>query len=222
MHERNLGALFFLPKHSFLDRKILEVNKIQFVLAAFEDPIALKQKIDEIISKEDHSAVAKYEKDFFKADRFDVASVVYIKQLLQHAIEPQKRKKIIDSLFHQYVTSDESSFCEDLYLNLSQAKTMAACGMEFGGHGASHLWHNQSNDNEVLSEVKGSTEVIKKIYGEFEKPFYCYPYGGFDNRTIKLLKSHGFLASFTVAPNKTKYIQQRLFSLDRFDTTDFH
>ena len=52
--------------------------------------------------------------------------------------------------------------------------------------------------------------------------FYCYPYGGFDNRTIKLVKSHGFLASFTVAPNKTKYTQQRLFSLDRFDTTDFY
>ena len=70
LHGKNLGALFFLPKHSFLDRKILEVNKIQFVLAAFENPSTLKQKIDEIIRKEDYSAVAQYEKDFFKADRF--------------------------------------------------------------------------------------------------------------------------------------------------------
>jgi len=218
---RNLKGFFFTPKSSLVDRKILNVNKIQFILASGSDPIQLKLIVNKKLQDLNFNNIQKLEKYFYKKTRYDSAQVSYVKALLQHALPESVRRTIIDQLFAQFVTQDLDSFCEKLYLSLEQAKLMADYGMEFGGHGDLHLWHDKCTDQELEREIKSSCEVVKSIHGTSKNSFYCYPFGGYNQRTLDCVKASGFMGGFTAKPKLTDLNNNKIFELDRMDTNDF-
>ena len=217
---RRLKGFFFPPKSSLLNRQILSVNKIQFLLAKIIDPKHPKFKLDNALADFEIKNVSEFERKFYNKSRYDSAPVNYIKKLLQHVLPDNVRGQITDQLFGNLVTSDSASFCEELYLTLDQAKLMADYGMEFGGHGDLHLWHDKCTDQELENEISASCQVVTAIHGNSKDPFYCYPFGGYNQRTLDCVKAAGFMAGFTVEPELTDLNNGIILELARLDTND--
>jgi len=73
---------------------------------------------------------------------------------------------------------------------------MSSAGMEFGSHTISHPILTETDDTQLLSELKDSKEILeehlqRKIHS------FCYPKGLFDGRSISLLKKLGYELAFT-------------------------
>ena len=217
---RGLKGFFFPPKSSLMDRKILNVNKIQFLLAEISEPQQLKSRLDNTLADFGIQNTGELIQKYYNSSRYDSAPINYIKKLLQHALPDKVREKIIDRLFNECVTSDTAGFCEELYLTLDQAKLMADYGMEFGGHGDLHLWHDKCTKKELEREVSASSQVVRSIHGDLKDPFYCYPFGGYDQHTLDCVKAAKFMAGFTVEPNLTNVNNGKVLELARLDTND--
>ena len=123
-------------------------------------------------------------------------------------------------LFAQHVTADESSFAETLYLTLEQACEMEQAGMEFGGHGNRHLWHNRCSTNDLTAEIEGSLAVLNAIGRPAEHAFYCYPFGGVDEAVVSAARDAGFVAGFTVEPRVADLSRDAPMLLPRLDTNN--
>jgi peptidoglycan/xylan/chitin deacetylase (PgdA/CDA1 family) len=197
--DRGLEGLFFAPKSSLIDRRMLEVNRIQFTLASHCNPNEMADEIDNLIAARGVDP-GPLREQYFVPNRFDCAEVAYVKRLLQNVLPASFRSDLTAALFGRHVTADEASFVNDLYLSADQAREMRAQGMEFGGHGDLHLWHGLSSSEELFQEVSGSVQALEEIGAPVEAGFYCYPYGSVTQTVRDVVASAGFKAAFTVEP----------------------
>ncbi|NCU32167.1 MAG: polysaccharide deacetylase, partial [Candidatus Moranbacteria bacterium] len=137
-----LSAFFFPPAQCVLNREMLDVNKIHFILASVNN----KQKIVDIIQKEIGQMGEKYNlslpesywHEYAIADNYDPAEVIFIKRILQKGLPLDARRRIIDVLFQRFVSVDEKDFAERLYVSVEQLKIMLESGMSVGSHGYAH------------------------------------------------------------------------------------
>ena len=216
--DRGLGALFFAPKASLIDRQLLEVNRVQFVLASHPAPDALADEIDALLLAEglDPSTLRAAH---FAPNRFDGPGVAYAKRLLQHALPAALRSRLTAALFARHVSADEAGFAQELYLTPGEAREMRAAGMEFGGHGNRHLWHGLASPAELADEVAGAVEALRQIGAPVRGGFYCYPFGSHSDAVRASLSAAGFRAGFTVDPAPWSPASDPL-CISRLDTND--
>ena len=120
--------------------------------------------------------------------RFDTADVIFIKRLLQVELNETLRNTIVDYLFKKYVSTDEKSFAKELYMDTSQIRCMAENGMYIGSHGYEHYWLNQVPKKTQESEIDQSLEFLKKVNAPTENWAMCYPYGGYNESLIDVIK----------------------------------
>lgn len=216
--EHGLGGLFFAPKTSLIDRKLLEVNRVQFTLANHPRPESLAAEIDTMIAAAGMS-VERLRAAHFAPNRFDGAEVAYTKRLLQHALPAELRSRITAELFAKHVSADESAFAEELYLSAEQAREMRSYGMEFGGHGDLHLWHGLASPRELAQEIAGSVTALEAIGAPVTNGYYCYPFGSETSEVRKAVAAAGFRAGFTVVPELWPPRADPLL-ISRLDTND--
>ena len=120
LEENEIQGCFFPPAKAILTNEVLDVNKIQFILAsACKDLDKLIRDLYAYIEKyrfqyQLQSNSYYYSKLAFKG-RFDSEEIIFIKRLLQIELEEKVRKLITDELFKKYVTKDEKSFSKELY-----------------------------------------------------------------------------------------------------------
>ena len=197
---RKLSGLFFAPWSSLIGRRVLEVNKIQFTLANHPEPETLADDLDALMTAEGVTDTEGLRAKHFAPNRFDGPGVAYVKRLLQHALPPDLRTKLIERLFRRHVSADETAFAEELYLTPEQARDMRAGGMEFGGHGDLHLWHGEATAEELTKEIKGACAALSAIGAPVEGGFYSYPFGSHSPSVVKAVSDAGFTCGFTVEP----------------------
>ncbi len=190
LRARGLTGLFFAPRASLLDRQVLEVNMVQFTLAAMDRPERLAEE------------------------------VAYAKRLLQHALPPDVRSLLAERMFRRHVTADVAGFAEALYLTPSQAMEMRAEGMEFGGHGDRHLWHGRCSAAELAAEVAGSVAALRAIGAPVAGGFYCYPFGSEGDAVVQAVAGAGFAIGFTVDPRVADTATMQPLRIPRLDTND--
>jgi hypothetical protein len=126
-----LSGLFFPPRPSLVERKMLEVNRIQFTLANHPDPETLADELDALLCAGGRFEPAVLPATYFVPNRFD--GVAYAKQQLQHVLQPDLRTNLTGKLFREIVRENEEEFVVDLYLIPDHAREMRASGMELGG-----------------------------------------------------------------------------------------
>ena len=86
--ENNIQGSFYIPTKCFQDKKVLDVNKIHFILESCigEEEIILKE-IEEYLEKNKDSRISLSYTDYFKEyavnSRFDKKEVIFIKRMLQ-------------------------------------------------------------------------------------------------------------------------------------------
>ena len=120
-----------------------------------------------------------------------------------------------------YVAKDEASFSKKLYMNIENLKIMQNQGMIIGGHSYSHPWLEKLNYKQQELEIKLTTNFLKKIGVSLSDWVMCYPYGSYNNDTIKILKKNKCKMSFNTLFKKTKLVHSNRFSLERLDTNHF-
>ena len=222
LEENNIKGSFFITSN-IKNKKILEVNKIQFILERKKSDYLLKcikelfkskfklknnDKIDKIISKItlDH--------------RYDDKKTIIVKRLLQRELDEKIRKEIINSLFSKFVSTNEKKFHKELYLNVNQLKQMKKLGHEIGNHAQNHVWLSRLSASKQKYEIIENLKFLKNHNLVNNYWTMCYPYGDFNKNTLKIVKNLNCTRALTtIVKNASK--KDNIFKLPRLNTNDF-
>jgi peptidoglycan/xylan/chitin deacetylase (PgdA/CDA1 family) len=225
LQKLNIQGLFFPTAETIESKKVIDVHKIHFILANCENKNKIIDEIFTFINKNKKEYALNSPESYFKElaipNRFDTKEVIFIKRILQRALPRRLRSQIVDYLFKKFVTEDEKSFSEELYLSYDDIHEMQESGMYFGSHGYSHEWLTYLNETELNLELKKMFEFNLKINKNNDDMIMCYPYGNHDENLIKKLTDEGYKAGLTTIVGDSTLDEKNAFLLKRFDTNDF-
>ena len=224
LDESGLQGSFFPPACAVLEDRVLDVNKIHFVLAARSDPADLLPSVlaavDERRERFGLRPGADYWAEFDEASRYDSREVTFIKRLLQKILPEAARAEIVDALFRGHVTTDERAFARELYVDLDELKCMRRHGMYVGSHGHSHVWLDASDRATQEREVRLGVEFLRRVDPGLKRWVMCYPYGGYDASIVGVLREHGCAAGLSVDVAVADLDRDDPLVLPRLDTND--
>jgi len=194
---------FFPPASAVLDGKVLDVNKIHFVLASQPDVNvlvdAMERRIAELSAQFELEPVPALRERYAKPGRYDPAEVVYLKRVLQRGLPEEARARVVDELFARFVSADEAAFAAELYVSLEQLMCMKRHGMFIGSHSYDHVWLDSLTPVEQEDQVVRSLGFLEQVGVERDQWVMCYPYGGYDASLLDVIARHGCAAGLTTA-----------------------
>ena len=94
--------------------------------------------------------------------------------------------------------------------------------MHIGFHSHNHVWLNSLSKEEQESQIKSSINYFKEIGINTEKMTISYPYGGYNEDTIELMKKYKISLGFTTEVKKVDLKISDCLKLPRMDTNDFY
>ncbi|HBE89844.1 MAG: hypothetical protein A3E37_05040 [Candidatus Andersenbacteria bacterium RIFCSPHIGHO2_12_FULL_46_9] len=220
----NVTGLFFISTRAVWERKLTETNQVQLILGSVDSKeiiSRLHQVIDEQRIRHDLLAPTEYRRLYAKAGRFDRLDVKYIKNMLQFALPDDFRTTIINQLFTEYVSADEKSVADALYMTVDQVKELREAGMYIGNHGYNHKWFDKLTAVDQRQEIDQSRQQLASIGLANDGWTMCYPYGAYNQETIRLLVETGCAAGFTTKGGETKNrLADMRYEINRLDTND--
>jgi peptidoglycan-N-acetylglucosamine deacetylase len=74
------------------------------------------------------------------------------------------------------------------------ARRIVAAGHRLGNHSVSHPYFTQLSDGQIRSELRAAADAISATTGTPPGPFFRFPYGDRDARTIAVVNGAGYLA----------------------------
>jgi len=202
LDQLGIEGAFFPPVCAIRDGRVLDVNKIHFVLASAPSVEGLLEQVYDQLNRlrsaghEIESNEALYAR-LAVDGAFDPAPVIFIKRLLQRELEQRLRNQIVDALFQHFVTDNERAFAAELYLSEDQISTMLRHGMRFGSHGYEHRWMDTLSEREQLHEIDASLEFLQDVGSQPKDWLMCYPYGAHDERLRDICAKRGCALGFT-------------------------
>lgn len=220
-----ISGVFSMPGKILRERKVLDVNKIHFVLAS-SDIITIK---DKLLQQMDYYRGVEFvypsNEDLYEklavANRFDDKDTIFVKRALQVELPERLRNIISDQLFKEFVTDNEANFVSELYMNMDQIKTMRRHGMTFGIHGYDHYWMNRLSEDALRRDLADALDVFDEVIDSSDWT-NCYPYGAYNDDVIRVSQSTGATSGLTT--EVARYIPMRggsLYEIPRLDTNDF-
>jgi peptidoglycan/xylan/chitin deacetylase (PgdA/CDA1 family) len=218
-----IQGCFFPPVAAIKDGRVLDVNKIHFILASSKSMGQLKSDIFnllDLLRSDGHEIMPNkelYEKLAFSSG-FDQSDVVFIKKLLQRELSQRHRTYILDKLFKSYVSDNEISFARELYLSEDQIRTMDRHGMVIGSHGYNHLWMDTLSKAQQKIEVESSLEFLQSVGVSIEDWAMCYPYGAHNESLRSICSKMGCSIGFTTVADIAEINQKNALLLPRLDT----
>lgn len=225
LDRHGLQGSFFPPARAILERRVLDVNKIHFLLAAADDDLhrvvaAMEARVDAARAAHDLRSSADYRAAFAHANRWDPAEVIYVKRMLQRGLPPEVRAEIVDQLFREFVAADEAMFADELYVDVDQLRTMRRHGMHVGSHGYDHVWLDTLTTDAQAHQVRASMDFLRQIGGDLADWTLCYPYGGFDEGLLAVLEEHRCRLGLATELAVADLDRHRRLALPRIDAND--
>lgn len=221
---RGIQGCFFPPVQAVLEHKVLDVNKIQFVLAAVSDLEALVDQVFSSLSEFCTKYPLKSKEAYFQAipeqHRYDSRNVTVLKRLLQRELPEPVRAEIVRRLFAEHITTDEASFARELYMSADQIACLRRHGMHIGSHGNTHAWLDRLSPDAQGIEVDQSLQFLKTLGVGPNEWTMCYPYGGFNDSLLHVLQTRHCQIGFTAEPRIADLDLDDRLTLPRIDTND--
>lgn len=221
--KKKISGCFYVPSEIIEKKKVLDVNKIHFILEKMRDSKKILKEINYILLK-------YFKKDLYSYDltkinlesRYDDKNTVLVKKLLQFFLPEKERIHIVDKLFHKIVNVDIKQFSEKLYMNKKNIKEMYKNKMHFGSHGASHFRFGLLNKIEQEREIKKSLSFFAKNNLNTKELSICYPYGSYNQNSLQLSKKYKFIFGLTTEVGSIKKKQLNKFlNYPRLNANDF-
>lgn len=221
--KRNLQGSFFLSAKPVIERKILNVNRIHFILASTNNLADLVNNVNKLCIEH---GITSEELDSFKSQYaipslYDSADVMYVKNLLQHGLSENINNFICSKLFRTYVNRDELDFADDLYISFDETKKLISSGMYVGSHGYKHLHLNKESYDSQSSEIDLSLKFLKDVGASTIDWIMCYPYGAYNDDTLKILSERNCAVGLTTKVGIAEVKRDFSLELSRFDTNDY-
>ncbi len=224
LQKYNIQGAFYPPAKTIEKHVILDVNKIHFILAAQNDTSliidVIKNEIEKYKEEFNLLGFFEYYKKLAHKSRWDNEDVMFIKRILQVELDESLRKIIIDLLFQKFVSRDEKSFSKELYMSSEELKYMSNSGMHIGSHGYNHFWFASLDEDSQRDEIDKALCFLKRINGTTQNWTMCYPYGSFNNLTLKILKDKNCSIGLTAEVNVADINKDNHLTLPRLDTND--
>lgn len=214
---------FFVPAAPVISRRVLDVNKLHFVLAVSPDVKRVVAEMERGIRDESDADLPTCDElrdQLHSPTRFDSADVAYVKRVLQRALPQDVRSRLVASLFSRFVTSDESAFAEELYLSREDLRRLVSAGMHVGGHGNEHYWLGSLSREEQVAEIGAAMTFVRSIDGSARNATFCYPYGDYNASTLEILTAAGCEAAFTTRVAVAAVPGTPALEIPRLDTND--
>jgi hypothetical protein len=229
LEEFGIRSIFFPSGYAVERSKVLDVNKIQFVLAAQQDISRLLKCVTRWISERQTElpTIDELRSRSRIFSHLDNQEVMLFKFILQRGLPRAAREELSSHLFEQFVTADESAFSEELYLSKAQIRTMFEAGQSFGSHGYTHEWFDLLSENELRSEIANSLRFLSSCGVSDKEWIMCYPFGcnPFPSPLVilrRLLPEYGCIMAFTDDRAITDLEVGDRFYTKRIDTNDVY
>jgi peptidoglycan/xylan/chitin deacetylase (PgdA/CDA1 family) len=221
--DRGLTGAFFPSARPTEEHCVLDVHKIQFILAAAEDHNKLGQELLRRLGKYRTSYTILPENELWKqfaiTGRFDPPETFFVKQMLQWVLPQLVRSELADQLFKEYVSADEAGFAQELYMDVSKMRQMISSGMEIGGHGYNHVWLGRLSREDQAEEIRRTVSFLSTVFGHRPSDWaMCYPFGSYNRETIELVSGIGCAIGLTTTAGLAD--PSHLLELNRLDTND--
>lgn len=215
---------FFPVAQAAAEGVVLDVNKIQFVLAAGPQPAVLVTELFAILDALRGAYQVPVEDDYRRSvdltDRFDTPDVVLFKRLLQRDLPADVRRIALDRLFRHHVTADEATFAAELYMSPDQIRCLIRHGMYVGSHAHSHPWLDTLTQQEQMLEIERSLEFLASVGAPIQDWVMCYPYGAVNKDLLTVVRDRGCALGLTTRVGTVTSFDTPLL-LPRLDTNDF-
>lgn len=224
LYENELQGSFFMPAKILSENKLLDVNKIHYILASKSTAALLNDVMEKLdyyrgdTFKIDNSEILY--KKLAVANRFDNKDVIFIKRLLQVELEEELRNKITDDLFKENISIPESTFCKEVYMSYDQLKLMKRCGMHFGLHGYDHCWLGRLSKEAITKDIDSALDYYKEIIDR-DRWSICYPYGSYNDDLLNYAKKKKAMIGLTTQVGVANLSIDNNLLLPRLDTNDF-
>jgi len=221
---RCMRGCFFPTAQAVLEHRVLDVNKIQFVLATVPDAGLLLEQVFSSLNEFRSEYALGIKEDYLQTltekHRYDSRDVTVLKRLLQRELPEPVRKEIVKRLFARHVTSDEAAFACELYMSVEQIACMRRNGMHIGSHGCTHAWLNHVSPEMQAAEIDDSLAFLQRLGIGKDDWTMCYPYGGFNESLLQILRDRQCPLGFTAEARIADLDVDDRLTLPRLDTND--
>lgn len=223
LENREIKAFFSMPGRIIKEEKLLDVNKIHYILASGNTEQIWKLFVARLKELLLNNHLPPYEEYWEKCDltsRFDSPEIIFIKRMLQVALPAKIRNELTDFLYKEIVGIPENIMVHELYMSREQMRLMKKQGMVFGIHGYEHVWLNQMGSFEIESDVEKALDAMDGIVDK-NGWIMCYPYGSSSPIVEIIAKKKGAVLGVTTETKVADLEKDNPFSLPRLDTNDF-
>jgi peptidoglycan/xylan/chitin deacetylase (PgdA/CDA1 family) len=224
LEARGIQGCFFPPAQAILEHTVLDVNKIQFVLATEPDARKLLDQVFSSLAEFRSEHALKTREGYLLAvtgeHRYDSRDVTVLKRLLQRELPEPVRTEIVRRLFAEHVTSDEVAFACELYMSMDEIACLRHHLMHIGSHGYSHAWLDHISPEAQAVEVDRSLDFLQELGLKKDEWTMCYPYGGFNSSLLQLLRGRQCGMGFTTEARVADLDFDERLALPRLDTND--
>ncbi|NBI72308.1 polysaccharide deacetylase [Clostridiaceae bacterium] len=225
LEENNVQGAFFIPGKTFTEHRLLDVNKIHYILASAAPQkllSALFERMDyyrgnEFDFPDNKELWAQYG---VRAGRFDTADVLFIKYILQMVLPEKLRNRISSDLFKMYVGVPEELLAYELYMTEEQIRAMKRHGMHIGIHGYDHYWLGNLPEAKMEADIDQELAVMDE-WIDRNAWVMNYPYGNYNDQVIAYIKNRGCCLGFTTEVRTAVLDRDDPFKLPRLDCNDF-
>lgn len=224
-----VSATFYIPTEAIFERKLLDVNKIHILLSSSKTPKQLVKICATVFEELEIRNVINESFDelylqFGIANSWNDAETEFLKKLFQKILPTDLRKQLLAEVFTQVVSRSESSWVDEFYMSPDDVGHLYECGMELGSHGHSHVWLEDLSANQQSADIKESFKLLELEVGSLRKRTFCYPFGSYDDTTLKILTDLDVNTAVVNDGNKIARIDNsvdRHLELDRIDIMFF-
>lgn len=224
LDELGVQGSFFIPGKTFALHKLLDVNKIHYILACgdeFDIIQDLQKEMDYYRGNEfAYASTDELYQQYGVRNRFDNGETIFIKRMLQTVLPERLRNIISSKLFKKYVGISEEQLAYELYMNADQINTMIRHGMHIGIHGFDHYWLGNLDIADMEKDISVALETLN---GFIDRDAWtiAYPYGNYSTEVLDYIKSKGAKIGFTTDVRVCDTSVDSALLTPRLDCNDF-
>jgi peptidoglycan/xylan/chitin deacetylase (PgdA/CDA1 family) len=221
--KNKISGFFYPPTKAIENKSVLDVNKIHFLLEKEQNRKKIIDDINLELKKYDFENIFNLNFPFNKLKtRYDDLETSLIKALLQNILPKRIRTKILNTLCTRYLNMSIVDLAKELYLNKKELIELYDNKMHIGSHGEYHLRLGELTLKEQRKEILNSIKFFQKLKFDTNKLSICYPYGSYNETTLKLVEKLNFKFGITTAVGSlNKKDLKNKFCLKRLNANDF-
>ncbi len=224
LREYGFQGSFFIPGKTFTEHKLLDVNKIHYILASSSSD----RICEDLMKYLGHYRGAEYDypdpadlySQYAVPSRYDDKNTVFIKQILQTVLPEDLRNIISSRLFADHVGISEEALAYELYMSPEQIGLMKDSGMFIGLHGYDHYWLGDLPEDKMKEDIDRALEAMSPFIDK-DSWVMNYPYGSYNEKVISYIVAKGAKLGLTTEVEVSEPTVDNAMILPRLDCNDF-